>query len=71
MPTAANPAHHSDADAATPGEDLAAMLGQLPACGAGDDVTRLMELYEVAERGYRSAAQAKSPRVGSSASANC
>jgi len=54
----------------TPSEDLATILSELQTGGSEDDVTRLMELYEVAERSYRAGVQASTPRVGSSASAN-
>ncbi len=54
----------------TPSEDLATILSQLPTGGTEDDVTRVMELYELGERTYRAGVQASAPRVGSSASAN-
>lgn len=51
-------------------QDLATILDQLPDRGAEDDVARLMDLYETAERGYRASMLASSPRIGSSASTN-
>lgn len=51
-------------------EDLATILSKLPRSGTEDDVTRVMELYEAAERSYRASIQSRSLKVGSSASTN-
>lgn len=51
-------------------QDIATILSKLPDRGAQDDVARLMDLYETAERGYRASVLASSPRIGSSASTN-
>lgn len=50
------------------GQDLATILSRLPRSGIEDDVARLMDIYEVAERSYRASVQANSPTVRSSAS---
>lgn len=54
----------------TPSEDLAEVLSALPRSGVEDDVSRLMDVYEAAERVYRGASLAGTPVVGSSSSAN-
>jgi hypothetical protein len=54
----------------TPSQDVATILSQLPDSGREDDVTRLMDIYEAAERAYRASVQASAPRVGSYASTN-
>lgn len=51
----------------SPSGDLATLLTQLPAGGAGDDAMRLVEIYESAERIYRGATRAGIPGIGSSA----
>lgn len=53
-----------------PSQDLAAILSQLPRAGIGDDVTRVVEIYERGERSYRAAATPGRPTVGASATAN-
>ncbi len=54
----------------TPDQDLATILSKLPGGGAEDDVTRVMDLYEAAERSYRASMKSRSLKVGSSASTN-
>lgn len=54
----------------SPSEDLATVLSTLPTGGIEDDVSRLIEVYEAAERVYRDASLAGAPVVGASSSAN-
>lgn len=56
--------------APSPSQDLAQMLDNLPRGGEGDDVSRLLSIYESAERVYRGASLAGTPAIGSSSSAN-
>jgi len=54
----------------SPGADLATTLAQLPRSGADDHVTRLLDIYEAAERQYRAGTQAGRPVIGASTSSN-
>jgi hypothetical protein len=54
----------------THAQDLASLLSQLPREGTDDDVSRLMDVYESAERSYRAAVLAGTPVIGASSSAN-
>lgn len=60
----------SESQASSPSGDLATLLSTLPTGGVEDDVSRLVEVYEAAERVYRDASLAGMPVVGSSSSAN-
>ncbi len=51
-------------------DDVASVLSRLPGSGAQDDVSRVMDLYEAAERRYRAAVSTTTPTIGSSASTN-
>lgn len=51
-------------------DDVASILSRLPANGHDDYVTRVMDVYESAERQYRAALRAGAPKIGSSASTN-
>lgn len=51
--------------------DLATILSTLPRAGADDAITRLIEVYEPAERLYRAGAQAGKPVIGASTTTNC
>jgi hypothetical protein len=62
--------HAPDDTTITPSQDLATILSTLPRSGAEDDVTRLVEVYESAERVYRAASLAGTPVIGASSSAN-
>ena len=55
---------------AEPTADVATILSRLPASGTEDDVARLMDIYEAAERSYRASIQAHALRVSSAASTN-
>jgi hypothetical protein len=61
---------HQESAPRTPSQDIATILSQLPDSGVEDDVTRVMDVYEAAERSYRAGIQASAPRVGSYASTN-
>lgn len=50
--------------------DLANILSVLPGRGGEDDISRVMDVYEAAERVYRDASLAGTPVVGVSSSAN-
>jgi hypothetical protein len=61
----------SEAEAGgSPSADLANILSELPRHGAEDDLARVLEVYEAAERRYRASTQAGKPVIGASTSAN-
>jgi hypothetical protein len=51
-----------------PSQDMADILERLSRSGAGDDVSRLMDVYEAGERQYRASVQSRAQTVRSSAS---
>lgn len=54
----------------SPSSDLATILSTLPRSGTDDAITRLLDVYEPAERQYRAGAQAGKPVIGASTTTN-